>query len=68
MSQEHIKIFSGDMITGRRFKNILEDNQIHVILKEDRIPGYEITNNMCDLLVLNDDKEKAEAILNEHKI
>ena len=63
MSLEHVTIFTGDTITVRRLKHLLEDNNINCIVKEDKIIGYEISNNSAELLVLNLDKEKAEKIL-----
>lgn len=62
---EHVQIFSGDTITARRYKHILEDHGIGVILKEDKIIGYEISNNSAELLVLSNHKEQAEKILSE---
>ena len=68
MSLEHISIFSGDTITARRIKNLLEDHNIHSILKEDKIIGYEISNNSAQIFVLNVDEPKAKKILNELEI
>ena len=68
MSLEHIKIYTGDTITVRRLKHILEDNGIHSIVKEDTIVGYEISNGLTELLVLNSDEATAKNILAEFKI
>lgn len=65
MSLEHISIFRGDLITARRYQFVLEDNNINSVLKEDKIVGYEISNNSADLFVLNVDKDKAVKILEE---
>lgn len=68
MDLEHIKIFTGDDITARRIKNILEEKGISSIYKEDKIVGYEISNNVSEIYVLNIDMKKAEEILKEFKI
>lgn len=62
---EHVTIFSGDLITARRNKHVLEDAGIGVILKEDKIVGYEISSNSAELLVLENHEEEARRILNE---
>lgn len=65
MSLEHVVIFSGDTITARHLKHVLEDSGISSFLKEDKIVGYEITNHSAQLLVLNIDQDKAKKIIEE---
>ncbi len=67
MSLEHITVFTGETLTAKRYKNILKDNGIDSVLKEDKIIGYEISNNSSELLVVNADKEKALKIIGDYK-
>lgn len=65
MKEEHIKIFTGSTIFTRRLKTLLEDENINSIIKSDKIPGYEITNHIDDLLILNTDLERAQPIVDD---
>jgi len=65
MKEEHVKIYTGSVIFTRRLKTLLEEENIGSIIKSDKIPGYEITNFIDELLVLNTDLEKAQGIVDD---
>jgi len=65
MKEEHIKVFTGSTIFTRRLKTLLEEENINSFIKSDKIPGYEITNHIDDLMILNTDLERAQPIVDD---
>ncbi len=71
MNTEHIKLFSGSSIIVRGLQNLLDDNKIHYIIKDNvesaRLAGFGTQMNSVELHVLNSDKQKAENIVKEYR-
>ncbi len=65
MNQEHIKVFTGSPIFVRRLQKILEENNISSLSKSDKIVGYEISNHIDELYILNVDLAKAKKIIDD---
>ena len=65
MKEEHIKIFTGSTIFTRRLKMLLEEENIGSIVKSDKIIGYEISNFIDEVFVLNTDLERAKPIVED---
>ena len=65
MKEEHIKIFTGSTIFTRRLKMLLEEENIGSIIKSDKIIGYEISNFIDEVFVLNTDLERAKPIVED---
>jgi hypothetical protein len=63
MSNEHIKIYSGSSTLARRLRHLIEDAGMGCIVKSDKIPAYEIGNDIDELFVLESDLEKAKTIV-----
>jgi hypothetical protein len=63
MSNEHIKIYTGSSTLARRLRHLVEDSGIGCIVKSDKIPAYEIGNDIDELFVLERDVEKAKTIV-----
>jgi len=67
MDGNYIKVFTESRIIVKRLQDILNENEIHSRVKSDKLPGYEITNYIDELFVLENDLEKAEPIINAYK-
>ncbi|WP_159946966.1 putative signal transducing protein [Polaribacter septentrionalilitoris] len=71
MATEHIKIFSGSSIIVKGLQNLLDDNGIHYIIKDNfesaRLAGFGEQMNSVELHVLADDQEKAKAITDDYR-
>lgn len=67
MNNEHIKVYTGSSILARRLRHLMEDEGIGCIVKSDKIPAYEIGNDMDELFVLESDLEKAKTIVESFK-
>lgn len=63
MGNEHIKIYTGSSILARRLRHLIEDAGIGCIVKSDKIPAYEIGNDMDELFVLESDADQAKVIV-----
>jgi hypothetical protein len=63
MSNEHVKIYTGSSVLARRLRHLIEDEGIGCIVKSDKIPAYEIGNDMDELYVLQSDEEKAKTVV-----
>ena len=67
MDGNYIKVFTESRIIVKRLQDILNENKIHSRVKSDKLPGYEITNYIDELFVLENDLEKAEPIINAYR-
>lgn len=67
MDGNYTKVFTESRIIVKRLQNILNENKIHSRVKSDKLPGYEITNFIDELFVLEKDLKKAEPIINTYK-
>ena len=71
MATEHIKIFTGSSIIVKGLQNLLDDNKIHYIIKDNfesaRLGGFGEQMNSVELHVLMADQEKAETIANDYR-
>jgi len=71
MATEHIKIFTGSSIIVKGLQNLLDDNKIHYIIKDNfesaRLGGFGEQMNSVELHVLTADQEKAETIANDYR-
>lgn len=71
MSTEFIKIFSGSSILVNRLKNLLEEQNIHSIIKDNinssTVAGFGPLGNSIELSILNSDIEKAQQIIDNFK-
>ena len=63
MSNEYTKVYTGASILARRLRHLIEDEGIGCIVKSDKIPAYEIGNDIDELFVLESDLEKAKLIV-----
>lgn len=63
MKEKHVKVFTGSPIFVRRLQSILEEHQISSLSKSDTIVGYEISNNVDELFVLDTNLEKARELV-----
>ena len=67
MKENYTKIYTDTTILVKRLQNLLHNAHILTRIKSDKLPGYEITNYIDELFVLNKDVEKATMILEEFK-
>ena len=71
MAVEHIKIFTGTSIITRRLGDILEENNIGSIIKDEmesaRLAGFGVPTNSSHLFILDSDMEKAQDIVESFK-
>ncbi|PWG04193.1 putative signal transducing protein [Polaribacter aquimarinus] len=71
MATEHIKIFSGSSIIVRGLQNLLDDNKIHYIIKDNfesaRLAGFGEQMNAVEVHILSSDKQKAEPIVEKYR-
>ncbi|WP_405608540.1 DUF2007 domain-containing protein [Polaribacter sp. Asnod1-A03] len=71
METKHIKIFSGSSILVKGLENLLEDNNIHYLIKDTvesaRLAGFGTQINSVELYVLNTDVDKANIFVENYK-
>jgi hypothetical protein len=71
MEKEHIKLFSGTSIIVRGLQNILDDNQIGYVVKDNvesaRLAGFGAQQNDIDLYVLESDFTRAKAFVENYQ-
>lgn len=71
MEKEHIKVFSGTSIIVRGLQNILDDNQIGYVVRDNvesaRLAGFGAQRNDINLYVLEDDFSKAKALVESYQ-
>ena len=71
MNTEHIKIFTGSSILVRGLQNLLDDNQIHYIIKDKfesaRLAGFGEQMSSVELHILISDQDKVKPILEKYK-
>ncbi|MEO9570775.1 MAG: DUF2007 domain-containing protein [Polaribacter sp.] len=72
MLTEHIKIFSGSSIIVRGLQNLLDENKITYLVKDQfesaRLAGFGEQMNSVEIHVLGIDKDKAKSIVDKYKI
>ncbi|QOD62116.1 DUF2007 domain-containing protein [Polaribacter haliotis] len=72
MKDEHITIFSGSSIIVKGLQIRLEDNNIKYLIKDRvesaRLGGFGEHRTAIELLVSNNDKEKAQPIVDAYKV
>ncbi|KQC33081.1 hypothetical protein AAU57_06945 [Nonlabens sp. YIK11] len=65
--KNHIKIFTSDSITVRRMADVLENNNISVIIKDEtesgRLAGFGVPDNSVELFVSQEDAQKAQELI-----
>ena len=71
MSTEHIKIFSGSSIIVKGLQNVLDDNKVHYLIKDNfesaRLGGHVQHPNSVEVLILNTDIEKTLPLVEAYK-
>lgn len=71
MHSKHIKIYSGSSILINRLKSLLQDANITSIIKDNinssQIAGFGPLGETIELLILNDDLDKANPIIEDFK-
>ena len=71
MQQEYIKIFTEEAIVVNRLRSLLEEVEIHVIIKDvvesARLAGFGSFTNTVELFVLQNDMDKATPIVTAFK-
>ena len=71
MKEEHIKIFSGSPVIVRRLRQILKEEGIDSVYKNQdeiaRIAGFGGPMNLAELFILNIDFEKAKDVIEDYK-
>lgn len=71
MEKEHVKIFSGTSIIVRGLQNILDDNQIGYVVRDNvesaRLAGFGAQQNDIDLYVLQNDFSKAKTFVENYQ-
>ncbi len=69
--KEHIKIFVGTSILVNRLAQLLDDEDIPSIIKDDkesgRLAGFGTTGDSVELLIFNSDRERALPIVDKFK-
>lgn len=71
MSTEHIKIFSSSSIIVKGLQNLLDDNKISYLIKDQfesaRLAGFGEQMNSVEIHVLKSDIEKTKPIVEKYK-
>lgn len=71
MSLEYVKIFSGSSIIVRGLQNLLDEEQISSMIKDNfesaRLAGFGEQMNAVDVYVSNIQSEKALKIVEQYK-
>ncbi|PQJ80804.1 DUF2007 domain-containing protein [Polaribacter porphyrae] len=67
METSYTKVFTNSTIIVKRLQNILNERNIHSRVKSDKLPGYEITNFIDELFVLNEDLNKVQPIIEQYE-
>ncbi|QTE23755.1 putative signal transducing protein [Polaribacter cellanae] len=72
MKDEHIKIFTGSSILINRLRQLLEEENISSIVKDNinssQLAGFGPLGNSIELLILNSDLKKAQPIVDAYKV
>ena len=71
MEKEHVKVFSGTSIIVRGLQNILDDNQIGYVIRDNvesaRLAGFGAQRNDIDVYVLENDFSRAKALIENYQ-
>uniref|UniRef100_UPI004049D3CC putative signal transducing protein n=1 Tax=Flavobacterium sp. TaxID=239 RepID=UPI004049D3CC len=69
--QEHIKIYTGTAMMVNRLAYLLDEQNIHSIIKNEiesgRLAGFVSPENSVELYILNSDLENAKAVFEVFK-
>ncbi len=67
----HIKLYTGTSILVNRLAQLLDEQDIPTIIRDDqesgRLAGFGTFGDSVELLIFDSDKQKATAILEEFK-